>query len=93
MPGSCFGKLQQGLNFLDCLLVLFAELEGNGDKLSLMCNVLLPMGIHLRTGICHHRTVLLFGDFPHSSPALPSPDVHVTKSPNFRKWLTLSSDI
>lgn len=92
MPGSCFGKMHRGLTFLDWLLGLFAELGGNDDKPSLMWNVLLPTGIRLRTGMGHHRIVFLFGDFPHSSLVLPSPGVHVTKNPNFKKWLALFSD-
>lgn len=92
MPSSCFGKMHRVLIFLDCLLGLFAELGGNDEKPSLMWNALLPTGRRLRTGMCHHRIVFLFGDFPHSSLVLPSPDVHVTKNPNFRKWLALFSD-
>lgn len=92
MPGSCFGKMHRGLTVLDCLLGLFAELGGNDGEPSHLWDVLLSTGIRLRTDVCHHRLAFLCGDFPHFSLVLPSPDVHGTKNPNFRKWLPLFSD-
>lgn len=88
-PGSCSGKMHWRLTRLACLLGVFAELQGYGVMPSALWNGLLPTVIHLRTAICHHRTMLLFGG---SSLALPNPAVPITKNPNFREvsdWLCL----